>query len=503
MGVVYNAHDTELNRKVAIKLPKLNSQDETMLKRFHLEAQIMSSLRHPNLCPVYSMDEFEGAPFFTMAYIEGRTLSDYLREGRNLEDKQTAKLVYKLADALSTLHNAGVIHRDLKPANVIVDENDEPVILDFGLASQSGGNHLTEFGEIIGTPAYMPPEQACGRLDCIGPASDIYSLGTIMYQMLTGQLPYTEFEDRWKTKTSELIPPSEIREGVSDKLEQICLKALSKNVADRFASACEMVNALAEYLVEDLDHDESSFFLRNQKHSVCALQRRRNLSQRVGDIRKHWQNGSRQVALTLLHDMATLTHVDTREFAKWAKQELQIIEGRMKSTFDRQATDLSSAQLPSASCQLRSSVPSQTSDFDSLSRLWLNWAIGFAVATLLLVVSLNLVDTKRDGPLHDSTVRPASLRTANVPSIIQASAKQASAKQISAKQISAKQASAKQISAKQISAKQISAKQISASGDIEAAPTLDTDDHEIEFDSSWKVDELESQLTKLANLVGS
>jgi hypothetical protein len=166
------------------------------------------------------------------------------------------------------------------------------------------------------------------------------------------------------------------------------------------SSVAGLLSELNDTDVQDslrhISTDEASFFLRNQNHSVCASQRRKNLAQRVGDIRQHWQNGSRQVALTLLHDMSTLTHEDTRDFSDWAKKELEMIEQRMESNRARQADSLLSDELPSATCQLRSSVPSQSSEIEELSRSWLQWSVGCAAITLLLVLSLSFADSERD-----------------------------------------------------------------------------------------------------------
>ena len=174
MGSVYLAHDTVLERKVAIKVPKLDNSDSDDLQRFYREARTMATLRHPHLCPVFDVGEFGGVHYFTMAYIEGGTLVDYLKEGERLPDRQVARLIAKTASALDTAHKTGIIHRDLKPANIMIDGNKEPVVMDFGLAGVTDTNaNLTQWGQMLGTPAYMAPEQILGDLDLVGPASDV------------------------------------------------------------------------------------------------------------------------------------------------------------------------------------------------------------------------------------------------------------------------------------------------------------------------------------------
>ncbi len=191
MGSVFLAHDTHRNRRVAIKIPKFNHHCES-IDRFEREARVMAKLRHPNICSFYHSGELGGTRFFAMAYIEGKTLAEHLADGSPLSGRQVAMLVIKLALALDTAHRAGVTHRDLKPANIMIEPAGEPVIMDFGLAKlENSGSMITKDGKVLGTPAYMPPEQVKGRCKVVGPASDIYSLGVVMYEMLAGRIPFT------------------------------------------------------------------------------------------------------------------------------------------------------------------------------------------------------------------------------------------------------------------------------------------------------------------------
>lgn len=256
MGLVYLAHDARLDRQVAIKIPKLGRSSQKS-ERFEREARAMANLRHPNICPVYDVGVIDGTPFLTMAYVAGETLADYLAKRPRLSDRKVATWIFKLAHALQAAHSNGVIHRDLKPANIIIDANDNPVVMDFGLAKlQNRDARLTNDGAIIGTPAYMPPEQVSGIQDHVGPRSDIYSLGVIMYEMLSGRLPY---EGSVVTVLKQIVfdeplPPSRFHSGVDERLETACLTAMAKSIDERFSSAGMFAQCLRNYLTDASQH---------------------------------------------------------------------------------------------------------------------------------------------------------------------------------------------------------------------------------------------------------
>src|SRR5207248_3269451 len=150
-----------------------------------------ATLSHPNICPVFDVGTIDGIHYVTMAYVEGKTLSALIRGDERLPQKAVAAVVRKLALAMQEAHACGVIHRDLKPSNVMINKRNEPVIMDFGLARRAQENaRLTRSGSVLGTPAYMAPEQVKGDPKAVGPASDIYSMGVILYEMLTGELPF-------------------------------------------------------------------------------------------------------------------------------------------------------------------------------------------------------------------------------------------------------------------------------------------------------------------------
>jgi hypothetical protein len=255
MGAVYLAHDAHLDRPVALKVPQFTPDDDPELRqRFLSEARAAATIEHPNICPVYDVGEINGIPYLTMAYLEGQSLAQLLEGPMPLPPRQVAALVRKLALALQEAHDCGIIHRDLKPSNVMMNRRGEPIILDFGLARRvrPGDVRLTRTGQPVGTPAYMSPEQVAGAVEVMGPGCDIFSLGVILYQLLTGRLP---FEGSIAEVLGQIVsrrpePPTRHRPDLDPGLERVCLKALSKEVADRYACMRDFAAALADFLPE-------------------------------------------------------------------------------------------------------------------------------------------------------------------------------------------------------------------------------------------------------------
>ena len=254
MGVVFKAHDNRLNRVIALKIPFLDSDDRDELRpRFYREARAAAALHHANICPVFDVGEFEGVPYLTMAFIDGQSLLKTLSNEPPMAPTRIALLVRKLALAMQEAHQHGVVHRDLKPANIILRTNGEPVIMDFGLARRADDTRhegQTRKGDILGTVEYMSPEQVEGDNSALGPSTDIYSLGVIMYEMICGRRP---FEGTTASMLAAIITkdppkPTDLRPDLPPRLEEICLKAMAKKSSDRFASMGEFAAALANYL---------------------------------------------------------------------------------------------------------------------------------------------------------------------------------------------------------------------------------------------------------------
>ena len=252
MGTVYLASDRILNRQVALKVLRVKPEDgQEVVERFYREARSMASLQHANLCPIYDFGEVDGQPFLTMAYINGQPLSEYLVGGCPLPPIEAVKLARTLAIALQQAHQMGIVHRDIKPANIMLNKEGEPILMDFGLARrhQPGEVEITQQGTILGSPAYMSPEQVEGKIDEIGPTTDIHALGVILYEMLSGHKPYDGTVASVLAQIlSKDAAPLHVSGDDDGRLDAICRRAMAKLSSDRFASAFEFSNALSDYL---------------------------------------------------------------------------------------------------------------------------------------------------------------------------------------------------------------------------------------------------------------
>lgn len=255
MGVVYRARQVSLQRDVAVKLilrGTLASADD--LARFQAEAAAAGRLQHPHIVPIYEVASHHGQCYFSMQLIEGETLAERLVDGP-LAAREAVQIMVKVARAIHYAHTQGIIHRDLKPANILLDAAGEPHVTDFGLAKQlDQGASLTRSGAILGTPAYMAPELASGDRGSLGPACDVYSLGTILYALLTGRPPFqgpSPVDTVLMVLEQDPLPPRLLNRKLDRDLEMIVLKCLQKPPELRYASAAALADDLAAYLNDE------------------------------------------------------------------------------------------------------------------------------------------------------------------------------------------------------------------------------------------------------------
>ena len=256
MGVVYLARQVSLNRLVALKMILAGTlASNAAVQRFRNEAEAAANLDHPNIVPIYEVGEHEGQQYFSMGLVDGGSLGDRLEDSGSLTPRVAAELVKLLAAAVAFAHERGVIHRDLKPSNVLLDAQGKPKVSDFGLAKRvQKTDSPTMTGDVLGTPAYMPPEQAAGTVDLVGPSADIYSLGAILYACLTGRPPFqatSPFQTLRLVLTDEPVRPSRLKSSVPRDLETICMKCLEKNPRRRYDTASELAEDLGRFLADE------------------------------------------------------------------------------------------------------------------------------------------------------------------------------------------------------------------------------------------------------------
>jgi eukaryotic-like serine/threonine-protein kinase len=258
MGVVYKARQVSLNRLVALKMI-LSGQlaGEAEVKRFHAEAEAAANLNHPNIVGIYGVGVHEGQHYFSMEYVQGRSLAQ-LQAGGNWAaggGKEAAQLMARVARAVQYAHERGILHRDLKPANILLDARGEPHVLDFGLARRIGADSsLTVEGAVLGTPSYMAPEQAAGKTKELSAAADIYGLGAILYFLLTGRPPFvaaSPLDTLVQVLEGEVIVPRVINPQVARDLERICLRCLEKSPERRYATAGALAEDLERFVRDD------------------------------------------------------------------------------------------------------------------------------------------------------------------------------------------------------------------------------------------------------------
>ncbi|NDJ53689.1 MAG: serine/threonine protein kinase [Chloroflexi bacterium] len=253
MATVFKAHHTNLDRFVAIKvMHPAFKQDENFLARFEREARLIARLEHPNIVPVYDFDDYEGNPYLVMRFIEGQTLKAILKAGP-LSAVRIAQIVGGVGAGLQYAHEQGVLHRDIKPSNIMITNDGKIFLTDFGLARMATtGESTISRDMLLGTPQYVSPEQAQGT-DELGPRSDIYSLGVVIYELIVGRVPFsadTPYAIIHDHIFTPLPRPRKIKPEVPQPIEDFLIKALAKKPADRYLSVAEMVGAFNTALEE-------------------------------------------------------------------------------------------------------------------------------------------------------------------------------------------------------------------------------------------------------------
>ena len=252
MGSVYLAHDSQLDRRVAIKIPSFRGGDwEETVHRFFREARAMANVHHPNLCPIYDVGQIDNRYYMSMAFIERRTLQKCMAE-KEFNVRDFLDLIKTIAAALHIAHEAGIVHRDLKPANIMISDAGAPVIMDFGLAqrNQIGEADLTQEGAILGTLAFMAPEQAQFRNDDVGPQTDVWALGVILHRFLTDKLPFNGAPMVILSQIATQTPPSirDLKPELPERLEEIVCQTIKPDLAERYESATAVSADLVEFI---------------------------------------------------------------------------------------------------------------------------------------------------------------------------------------------------------------------------------------------------------------
>ena len=255
MGVIYRARQVSLNRIVALKMilgGQFASKQEVL--RFRSEAEAAATLQHPNIVRIYETGEQDGHHYFSMDYVEGRTLADIVRDGP-LPAQRAARYALSIAETIHYAHSQGVLHRDLKPSNVIIDGNDQPRVTDFGLAKRVRGDFgVTVTGQVLGSPNFMPPEQTSAKGGKVGAWSDVYGIGAILYHLLTGRPPFqaeTIEEILLLLRDADPVSPRLMNPSVPRDLETLCLKCLEKEPVRRYANAQALADELKRFLADE------------------------------------------------------------------------------------------------------------------------------------------------------------------------------------------------------------------------------------------------------------
>src|SRR5881296_3698515 len=269
-GVVYRAHQKSLNRTVALKMISLGSwATEAHLKRFRREAEAAASLEHSGIVPIYEVGERDGSCYFSMRFVEGGQLDQVIKR-EPMSIRQAAELISKVARTVHYAHEHGILHRDIKPGNILLDAKGEPLLTDFGLARLvEAESTITRTKEVMGTPSYMAPEQAVGNNAAVSNATDVYGLGAVLYQLLTGHPPFaggTTYETIKLVLDTEPRQPRLLNPKIDRDLSTICLKSLEKDPKRRYPSALALAEDLERWLKhEPIQARRTGIFARGKK----------------------------------------------------------------------------------------------------------------------------------------------------------------------------------------------------------------------------------------------
>jgi len=314
MGIVYKARQVSLNRIVALKMILSGEfASRVEVDRFYSEAKAAALLDHPGIVPIYEVGEHEGKHFFSMTYVEGSSLATKLNEGL-LEPIQAARTMLEVTQAVHYAHEQGVIHRDLKPSNILLDLQGRPRVTDFGLAKRlTEDTGMTVSGQVLGTPSYMPPEQAAGHINTIGPASDVYALGAVLYSLTTGRPPFQSasgIETLRQVVEKEPVAPRQLNPAIPRDLETIILKCLEKSLPRRYSTA--------KLLSEELQR---------------FIEGRPILARPIGRVQKAWRWCRREPAVASLLSLSLLLVIGLVVGTGWAYLREAKLLGDLKVAF--------------------------------------------------------------------------------------------------------------------------------------------------------------------------
>jgi len=334
MGSVYRAHDTQLDRKVALKVPKFEAKtNSTLVDRFYREARSAANLAHPNLCPVFDVGVVDGTHYIAMALIKGDTLSSHIRNNGELSEKFAAITVLKIARAMQEAHGSGILHRDLKPANIMIDHRKEPIVMDFGLACPDDlddDSRLTQEGALLGSPAYMSPEQLRGGKDSIGQQSDVYALGVVLYEILAGRLPFagngSTISMIGQILTEEPTDLKALRPTVNNTLAQICLKAMAKDSAERYPSMEIFGNDLERFIRGHAGRKNSA---NNDAKKVKAQVTQIQLNEQSKLVKTLCDSKQFDAAVPILQQIVDNPQAKDSKTHQWATATLQKVQTRI------------------------------------------------------------------------------------------------------------------------------------------------------------------------------